>query len=70
MASHDAMPHGGVSADLEEIWNSRAMVDDLRRGVVLWLRNKKTEQGGNSIYRGRLRLLQILDGHELTAGMG
>jgi hypothetical protein len=34
-AGHSAMPHNGVPADLGEIRNSRAMVDDLRRGVVL-----------------------------------
>jgi hypothetical protein len=28
MAGHGSMPHGGVPADLEEIRNSRAMVDD------------------------------------------
>jgi hypothetical protein len=60
------MPHGGVPTDLGEIRNSRAMVDDLRQGVVLWARNKKAKQGGHSIYRGRLRLLRILDGDELT----
>jgi hypothetical protein len=60
------MPHGGILANLGEIRNSRAMVDDLRRGVALWARDKKAEQGGHSIYRGRLLLLQILDEDELT----
>jgi hypothetical protein len=44
------MPHGSVPTDLGEIQNSRAMVDDLRRGVVLYACNKKAEQGGHSIY--------------------
>jgi hypothetical protein len=42
------------------------MVNDLRRGVVLWAHNKKAEQGGHPIYRGRLWLLRILDGDEPT----
>ena len=36
--------------DLGENYNSRAMVDDLRRGVVRWVSNKKAEQGGPPIY--------------------
>jgi hypothetical protein len=56
-AGQSVMPQGGVPADLGEIRISLAMVDDLRRGVVLCACNKKAERGGHSIYRGQLRLL-------------
>jgi hypothetical protein len=51
MADHGAMSHGGVLGRFGEKRNSRAMVDNRERGVVLWVRNKKAEQGEASIYR-------------------
>jgi hypothetical protein len=47
--SHDEVSHGGVLADLGEIWNSRAMVDDWEWGVVCCVSNRETEQGEHSI---------------------
>jgi hypothetical protein len=46
------------------------MVDDLRQGVVRWVRNREIEQGEHSIYRGWLWLLRILDEEELTVMKG
>jgi hypothetical protein len=49
MTGHNTIPHGGVLADLGEIRNSRAMVDDQEWGVVRWVRKKKVEEREPSI---------------------
>jgi hypothetical protein len=46
------------------------MVDDRELGVVRWVHNKIAEQGGHSIYGGRLWLLRILDGMNSRQGRG
>jgi hypothetical protein len=53
MVGHAAMPHGSDGDRFGGIPNSWATVEGLRWGMVLWARNKRAEQGGHSIYRGR-----------------
>jgi hypothetical protein len=65
-SGHDKMSRGVASDWFGGIQNPQATVAGLKWGVVHWARNKKVEHGGHSIYRGQLRLLQILDEGELT----
>jgi hypothetical protein len=58
-SSQGEVSHGGVPADLGEIWNSRAIVDDREWGVVFWLCNKIAEQARASIYRDQPSVLRI-----------
>jgi hypothetical protein len=51
MAGHGEMPHGGVLTDLGEMGNWEALVDDRRKELVLWMRNKLVELTRAAIYR-------------------
>jgi hypothetical protein len=50
MSGHDKLSHGGVLTDLGGMRNWEALVDDLRQGLVRWMRKYLAELPGALIY--------------------